>query len=77
MIIFYFKIKTKKNKMNFNNKNELNEIKKEVNQEITKIKNKNEDKKGCEDKKRTINIKTNKRFKWSGFAPYKFEYYKM
>ena len=50
MIIFYFKIKNK-NKMNFNNKNELNGIKKVI-EEITKIKRDNGDKERNEKQKR-------------------------
>ena len=54
--------------MNFN---QLNQIKKEVKQEITKIKknNKNENENQKEDEK--INIQ----FKWSGFKPQTFQYY--
>ena len=41
------------------------------------IKKEMKNKKENEDKKRAININNNRRFKWSGFAPYKFRYYKM
>ena len=58
--------------MNFENTNELKQIKKEVIQEVTKLKN---EKKNEKNNNKQITNKILK-FKWSGFAPQKFKYYK-
>ena len=59
--------------MNFENINQLKQIKKEVIQEVTKLKNEKNN-----EKKNNNQQITNKilKFKWSGFAPQKFKYYK-
>ena len=58
--------------MNFN---QLNQIKKEVKQEITKIKKNNETENETEKENEKEDEKINIQFKWSGFKPQIFQYY--